>query len=686
MTMWGTPRLKGAADSGDMRGVRRRALIWATLLALLCGLLEFGQPADDLLRAARNRVREHPASGQIVVVGVDQQSLDAIGPWPWPRGRQGELVDRLRELGAETIFFDFDFPPSPNENDDALFAAALARAQGRVTIAAGFGVDPVSQVPVASPPREMIARHAGLATVNVVYDYSGNVPKLMQQQRIGNVTYPSMSAKLARITRASTGDFPIDYAIDPRSVPTLSAKDILARADLKSVVKGRDVVIAPTARSLRDPFPIRGYARMPGVYIHVLGAETLRAGKPRDFGWLPAFFFAFACAVLLLRRPVLREVNWAVAVSSASLLAGPIALEEQLIFVDIFPGLLLLLTVAAIVSLVTLRRAYRQRGTINRLSGLPNFEALRLNNAGSGRILIAARIGNYAQIAAALSSAEEQVLITQIAQRLTVGSREQVLHQGDEGIFAWFAPDSNPAAVGQHLDALQGFFRESINLGEKQVDLAITFGLDADGTRSAANRLGSALVACDEAAAEGLKWKAFDPASLIDASWKLSLLGQLDRAIDSGDFWIAYQAKLDLRTGTIVGAEALARWTHPEKGPISPIDFILAAEQSDRIERLTHFVLNDAIASAARINRAGYPFNVAVNLSTRLIGDPGLVELVSNLLQRHSLEPHRLTLEVTETAAMGTGETNMDTLNALRSLGVCISVDDYGTGLSTWII
>jgi len=125
------------------------------------------------------------------------------------------------------------------------------------------------------------------------------------------------------------------------------------------------------------------------------------------------------------------------------------------------------------------------------------------------------------------------------------------------------------------------------------------------------------------------------------------------------------------------------RWTHPEKGPISPVEFILAAEQSDRIEKLTNFVLDGAIAAAARVNKDGAPFHVSVNLSARLIDHPGLTANVTELLKRHGLAPNRLTLEITETAALSTTGLSLEPLLELRYLGVDISIDDYGTGLST---
>ena len=83
------------------------------------------------------------------------------------------------------------------------------------------------------------------------------------------------------------------------------------------------------------------------------------------------------------------------------------------------------------------------------------------------------------------------------------------------------------------------------------------------------------------------------------------MLSQLDEAIDRGEVWVAYQPKLDLAAKRIIGAEALARWTHPEKGPIAASEFVAAAEQNNRIGKLTDFVLEKAISAAAQINKRG---------------------------------------------------------------------------------
>jgi EAL domain-containing protein (putative c-di-GMP-specific phosphodiesterase class I) len=337
--------------------------------------------------------------------------------------------------------------------------------------------------------------------------------------------------------------------------------------------------------------------------------------------------------------------------------------------------------VIAVVGTALTWRRFRQRGLVNASTGLPNLNALRANRAGREQALIVARVTNYAEIVSALATDSERQLVEQIITRLSVGSKGRTFYQGDGGIFAWFEESRKP--FGHHIDALSALFRNPVRVSGLSLDLAISFGVEIGSGRSLANRLASALVAADEAAHDGLKWKCHDPETVENASWRLSMLSQLDEAIDKGEVWIAYQPQLDLKSRRIIGAEALARWTHPEKGPIAASEFVVAAEQHDRIGKLTDFVLEQAVTAAAAINKRGNEFDIAVNLSARLLMDKQFVMRVSALLARHRLQPRHLTLELTETSELVDCGDSLETLARLRDLGIEISIDDYGTGLST---
>jgi EAL domain-containing protein (putative c-di-GMP-specific phosphodiesterase class I) len=353
------------------------------------------------------------------------------------------------------------------------------------------------------------------------------------------------------------------------------------------------------------------------------------------------------------------------------------------VFVEIAPALFLLLIVGAGLAWSIFRRIYKQRGAINATSGLPTLEALRQRPIEQCPLLIAAKVQNFAEIVSALPGGSERVLVEQITSRLVLGSGESQLYQGDDGIFAWLSTASSSDPAEDQLDALHALFRSPVTIEGTPIDLSVRFGVDANRERSVPSRMAGAIVAADEAASAGLRWKWYELGTTEDTTWKLSLLSQLDAAMDSGDVWVAYQPKMELATGAIASAEALVRWTHPERGAISPMEFIPAAEQSNRIERLTYFVLDRALRAAAAIRAKGVDFSVAVNLSARLIEHRSLAPMVKQLLSHHKVPASSLTLEVTETATLASQGARLVALEELREAGVQISIDDYGTGLST---
>ena len=133
---------------------------------------------------------------------------------------------------------------------------------------------------------------------------------------------------------------------------------------------------------------------------------------------------------------------------------------------------------------------------------------------------------------------------------------------------------------------------------------------------------------------------------------RLALLGELRRALDGNELQLHYQPKVDLKTRTVVGAEALLRWAHPKRGFVSPAEFIPLAEQTGLIRPLTRWVLDRAAGEARGWERAGRHIPVAVNVSARSLHDGRIVDDVEEALLTHDLRPDRLQVEVTESAVM----------------------------------
>src|ERR671934_224013 len=165
---------------------------------------------------------------------------------------------------------------------------------------------------------------------------------------------------------------------------------------------------------------------------------------------------------------------------------------------------------------------------------------------------------------------------------------------------------------------------------------------------------------------------------------RLALEHALRRALERKEFMLHYQQKVDLRSGQIIGAEALVRWMHPEWGLVRPARFIPIAEETGLIVQLGEWVIHEACRQTHAWLHAGLkPGIVSVNFSARQFRAEGLVRAVSRILQETGLDPASLEMEVTQSMVMHNVEAAIATLQGLKSLGVGLSVDDFGTGYSS---
>ncbi|WP_309123178.1 EAL domain-containing protein [Paenibacillus sp.] len=163
----------------------------------------------------------------------------------------------------------------------------------------------------------------------------------------------------------------------------------------------------------------------------------------------------------------------------------------------------------------------------------------------------------------------------------------------------------------------------------------------------------------------------------------IRLLDALRTAVGDGQLKVYYQPRVDIRTGDVVGAEALLRWSHPTLGSISPAAFIPIAEESGLILPIGEWTLRQACAQAAAWRTAGFDrLVVSVNLSPRQFAQGDVVDTVWSILRETGLPPQQLELEITESMTMDV-ESAIAILNRLKRLGVRISVDDFGTGYSS---
>jgi EAL domain-containing protein (putative c-di-GMP-specific phosphodiesterase class I) len=175
----------------------------------------------------------------------------------------------------------------------------------------------------------------------------------------------------------------------------------------------------------------------------------------------------------------------------------------------------------------------------------------------------------------------------------------------------------------------------------------------------------------------------YDPVHGTEGRARLAMAKQLALALNSDQIVLHYQPKLDLRTGDVVGVEALVRWQHPDLGLLYPDTFLPIAEQIGCMDHLTQMVLAAAVAQGRHWRLDGLDLSVAVNLSASNLVNDELVRDIAVVLARENFPAASLTLEITESTLMTDGPRALATLDAIHDLGITLSVDDFGTGFSS---
>jgi EAL domain-containing protein (putative c-di-GMP-specific phosphodiesterase class I) len=341
------------------------------------------------------------------------------------------------------------------------------------------------------------------------------------------------------------------------------------------------------------------------------------------------------------------------------------------------------LVTSVIIGIAAARRR-RQKRTQNHhhASGLPNFEALRDLKLPTGAVVVAAKLVGFEALSIYLAPAQADQLSREVIRRLRIAAADLPLYHDENGFFAWITSVEQSASIDSQLAGLSALFINPITIGKEQIDVELAFGVEQNTQGTTSQQLAAAMVAAENAQRKRTTWSAYEAPQVQEARWQHSFQSQLSDALLNGEIWVAYQPQLDLKTNRIVGAEALARWSHPKLGDISPTEFIHQAEKHQRIERLTLYVLNEAIGRTAEILRYIPEFTMSVNMSALLLPRHDLAGQIHALLTTHRVAATQLTIEITETAEIEDSDAVRYTLATLREMGCRLSIDDYGTGQS----
>ena len=273
-------------------------------------------------------------------------------------------------------------------------------------------------------------------------------------------------------------------------------------------------------------------------------------------------------------------------------------------------------------------------------------------------------------------------LLTTVGHRLSgLTARTPVARVG-AGVVGLVLQAENDEQAVQTAARLCDAAQSPVILNGAPVDIALTAGVARAGqpNRTVASPVDRASIAVDQARGAHRRAMAFDAIRYGDPAGNLSLISELMAALDNGEFSLNYQPKYDFRAEGERAVEALARWTHPRRGCVPPDVFVVMAEETGHIRPLTEWVIRQAIQDQAALARAGHDLMMSVNVSGRLLSDESFADFALAAVEASGA---RLCFEITETAVVAHPEMALRILDRFAGAGIAVSLDDYGSGLSS---
>lgn len=384
---------------------------------------------------------------------------------------------------------------------------------------------------------------------------------------------------------------------------------------------------------------------------------------------------------------------------------APIARSVRATFVPIalvLEGLLLALFVSLF---PVLRRATRQidshmeemehQALHDSLTGLPNRVLfhdrieLALANARRSRgraAVLLLDLDGFKEINDALGHASGDGLLRELALRLkrTLRDTDTVARLGGDE-FGVVMPATGADDVRETAMRIHDAVEEPFEIGGLALAVKTSIGgvLYPDDATDSDTLVRFADVAMYAAKRNKSRIELYSPAVDVSSRESLTLGSELRRAIDEGDIVAHYQPKVEVATGRVVGAEALVRWEHPERGVVLPAEFLPLVEKAGLMGSLTTLVLRHAAAEAAAWARQGLELGIAVNVDVDALLDRSFPAVVAEILDDVGLLPELLTIELTETSLMADPVRAGRVARELSSIGVRLSIDDFGTGYSS---
>ena len=478
----------------------------ALVIAVLASVLGINATLDRVIEPVRFGIVGKVASGRVHIVEMDAASTAAIKRWPWSRANYAKVLDQLIAAGASSVVFDVDLSSAADSIGDKAFARSIAAAGGKVALPT-FGQQGTvnDRRSIDAFPLPMFRNHATLTSVSMGPDPDGVVRRAPLGTMNGGSPRPSLSALLAKRSGRADTEFPIDFGIDPDTIPRSSFIAVRDGHFDRRNIAGRDVVIGATAIEMGDRYATPRWGVLPGVVIQALAAETLLRGVPIAMGPVATILIGFLAAFAIGRATSAAGLLAASLIGAAVVVGLAIGAQAMGQMHPLSPALIMIMVAAGYRGRHIVTALFRRQRITDETTQLPNRYAASATLKNEGAITMAvARIGNFDALASILGPAALGEVMLRTAERLKLTCCDDAIYRIDDRCLAWRiapAPD-----LAETMDALRTVMMRPIEVQGRRVDVTLTIGIDdADGAAIDALLI-DAVSAAEHAAKVGAFW------------------------------------------------------------------------------------------------------------------------------------------------------------------------------------
>lgn len=719
-----------------MNTVKRRAFVINSGLWVLCLLVpllllnnSYIARLNWIMYDTMHGFLSHESSGQVVIVAIDDKSLQQIGRWPWSRTIHTQFLEKTIELGVEAVGFDVLFPEKQSQDIDLAFAKAM-KLSGKVVLPVAPETNSFGEVMSESLPIPVLALAADkLGHVDFELGVDGICRSVYLYAGLDRAHWPAFSYALYQTAYGKPNKVESSEAVgfgwvrkQSIYIPFLPARGAIARVSFNDVLLGladdviRDKVllVGATATGLGDQLstPVSGdHQRMSGVEVNAHVLEAMIQQRTIEYA-SPPLLAIFTVIVTVLFGLIMRLYG---------LSRAPVVFFICVAFVLLFTFLCLqfarlwLPPFAALVGIAVtyfiwgwrsqtivqgelshLNKTLLHQEEHDPVSSLPNRgmlekslnqSLLRAKQVGG---LVSVYIINPGQLRAIndqLGFKTGDELLNKIARSIQRTLGGDAIVAKINGEFAVIQETSSELRVKHVGGRLLQILQQPVEWQGKDYYLPPSIGVSVfpeDGL-SSDTLINHAFTAMHRAKADkkrGLLF--FSPQMRDDLVQRSELESDLRNALANKEFEVYYQPKVCATSHKIRGAEALLRWHHPVRGMVPPSDFIPLAEKQGIIVEIGAWVLREACLQTKQWHALGFSeFQIAVNVSAVQLTESDFPAVLHDTLVETELDPQLLEIEVTETALMTDVELTIRILEQVKALGTGVAVDDFGTGYSS---